>query len=141
MNAPRFSLPEIILMTIVLGAIDIVDVLLSASAAGVLAIGSTLGLIPIAGTIAFGAATGAVAVIEGILKPLLNFITTALVQLYLYFKGVRRLHFLGGSLAEFIPVLNTLPLRTLSFLALVAVTNKAADLASAAEPAPSAEAA
>ncbi len=126
MNTPRFSLPEIIIIFIIVGAIDAVDFLITIVSAAVIAIGGAFGFITFG--VSIGVAAAMAGALEGVAKPLINFVSTALIQFYLFMKGVRGLHYLGGALAEFIPIFNVLPMRTASMALLIAITNKRADL-------------
>lgn len=55
----------------------------------------------------------------------LSFIATALVQFYLFIKGVKNLYFLiGGTLDSLLPLVSFLPLKTVGWLITVYIFNK-----------------
>jgi len=53
----------------------------------------------------------------------INFFVWAIIQLWLILKGVRNLWFFSGSLLEYIPFIDVLPIRTATIIAVIFMAN------------------
>lgn len=53
------------------------------------------------------------------IKWTLNIFFWAIISIYFIIKGVRQLWFMAGSLIEFIPVINALPIRTITMIIVI----------------------
>lgn len=100
----KISLAEAVLMLMITGAADLLEFLL----------------------------TFAVGVGE-IVKWFIDIPTWFIIQFWLMIKGVRGTWFLAGSLLELIPVINALPIRTLTMVITIYLANKPQSSALVAE--------
>ncbi|MBI1961017.1 MAG: hypothetical protein HYS43_01955 [Candidatus Liptonbacteria bacterium] len=102
--SPHISFAEATIVLIVTILIDLTDLFLTVVELGLIAIG-----VGVFGTVA---------------KAALNFFVTGIIQAYLFLRGIRNLAFLAGSILEFIPLVNVLPMRTVSMAILIFLVNK-----------------
>lgn len=96
----KISLPIIFLLGILVLAVDLLEIFLT-----------FIGVIPVFTPIALW------------LNWLFDILVWSLVQFYFYLKGARSSYFLAGSILELIPVIDVLPLRSVTFFLSVYLTN------------------
>lgn len=59
-----------------------------------------------------------------VIKFFTNSVTWLLIQIWLKFKGARGIYFALGAVAEYIPIFNALPAKTILLIATVVIHNK-----------------
>lgn len=98
---PKFSLVEIILMLMIVIPVDILEVVVAFIIA-----------VPVIGQIAV------------MVMFFVNLIVLAIIQFWLWMKGIRGLWALSAQLLESIPLINALPLRTAGVIATIIIANR-----------------
>lgn len=98
---PKFSLVEIILMLMITVPVDILEVVVALTIP-----------IPVVGQIGL------------VVMFFTNLIVLAIIQFWLWMKGIRGLWALSAQLLESIPLINALPLRTAGVIATIIIANR-----------------
>lgn len=99
----KFSLPEVIILVMIAAGVDGLEILTAVQSP-----------IPILGQIILFA------------EPLIDVPTWATIQFWFFLKGQRGLLILGGNLVELIPLVDFLPLRTITLIIAIILANKPA---------------
>ncbi len=103
-DAPRISWGEILLITPLLMFVDFVELM-----------GTVMEAIPVAGQVVLLPVS---LILSGV-----SLLVTFFVQFYLFIKKVKNFAFLIGSIIDSVPVISALPIRTVSWLITVFMTN------------------
>lgn len=101
MGGGKFSLPETVILLMISGFVDLLEVFVA-----------LISPIPIIGQLA----------LLGML--FVDATTLFVIQFWLRMKGVRQMTTLIGNLIEFIPYIDILPIRTATLIATIYITNK-----------------
>jgi len=99
----KISLPEAVIMILLSASIDIAEIFVD------LAFG-----VPVVGQVLY------------FLNWVMEFFTTGITQIWLWLRGAKWQAALAGNIIEFIPFINILPIRTVSLILTIYLTNKAA---------------